>query len=264
MTTAAIHPVRRPLRTRLDRRWRQFATALCFFVFGAGGMLFGVTVFPLACLSTRDARVSRRRAQWIVQHWFRFFANLMRVVGVISWEIHGAEKLRVPGRMIIANHPTLIDVVLLIAYIPQVDCIVKDALLRNPFTCLPLRWAGYIGNSTPAQLVADCSATLKAGRSLMIFPEGTRSRPGQPLQAPHGAARVALEAGAPVLPVTIRCEPLMLDKGRPWHDVPARPGHFRIVVGEPSPVDHYLRDAPSLTIAARRLTRDWLQAFAAA
>src|SRR3546814_10079232 len=64
--------------------------------------------------------------------------------------------------------------------------------------------AGYIGDSNPTQLVADCVATLKAGHSLMIFPEGTRSRPGQPLQAPHGTARIALESGAPVLPVTIR------------------------------------------------------------
>src|SRR3546814_19561457 len=90
-----------------------------------------------------------------------------------------------------------------------------------------MHWAGYIGDSNPPQLVADCVATLKAGHSLMIFPEGTRSHPGQPLQAPHGTARIALESGAPVLPVTIRCQPLMLDKGRPWHDVPARPGPFR-------------------------------------
>src|SRR3546814_17150225 len=91
----------------------------------------------------------------------------------------------------------------------------------------------------------------------MIFPEGTRSRPGQPLQAPHGTARIALESGAPVLPVTIRCQPLMLDKGRPWHDVPSRPGHFRLDVREPSPPAAWLPEAPTLPIAARRLTHAW-------
>src|SRR3546814_9151487 len=109
----------------------------------------------------------------------------MRALGVSSWEIHGAERLKVPGQLIIANHPTLIDVVLLLGYIPQTDCIVKASLFHNPFTRLPLHWAGYIGDSNPTQLVADCVATLKAGHSLMIFPEGTRSHPGQPLQAPH-------------------------------------------------------------------------------
>lgn len=250
--------------TWLDRRWRQFATGLSFVIFGAVGLLFGMTLFPVVCLSTRDAALAKRRAQRVVQGWFWTFSRIMRTLGVISWEIHGAEKLQRPGQLIIANHPTLIDVVLLLAYIPLTDCIVKASLFRNPFTRLPLHWAGYIGDdNNPTQLVADCVATLKAGNSLMIFPEGTRSRPGQPLQAPHGTARIALESGAPVLPVTIRCEPLMLDKGRPWHDVPVRPGHFRIDVGEPYQTDAWLREAPSLTIAARRLTQAWLRDFSA-
>jgi 1-acyl-sn-glycerol-3-phosphate acyltransferase len=250
----------------LDRRWRQLATGFCFFVFGAVGLLFGLTVFPVACLTTRDPATAKRRAQWIVSRWFRAFSNLMRLVGVISWEIHGAEKLQQRGQLIIANHPTLIDVVLLIGYIPQVDCIVKEALFRNPFTRFPITWAGYISNRSgsgapPTQLVDDCAATLKAGNSLMIFPEGTRSVPGQPIHIPHGTARIALEAGVPVLPVTIRCEPIMLSKHVPWHRVPERPGHYRIVVGEAVDVSRYLREAPSTAIAARRLSQDWTQYF---
>src|SRR3546814_16316146 len=72
-----------------------------------------------------------------------------------------------------------------------------SSLFHNPFTRLPLHWAGYIGDSNPTQLVADCVATLKAGHSLMIFSEGTLSYPGPPLQAPHGTARIAIESGAP-------------------------------------------------------------------
>lgn len=250
-----------PLRGWLDRRWRQFATGLCFAVFGLGGIVFGLTLFPLACLPARDAETAKRRAQWIVHRWFWLFSHLMRVVGVISWEIHGAEKLTRSGQMIIANHPTLIDVVLLIGYIPEVDCIVKESLFRNPFTRLPISWARYISNSTPSQLVADCAATLKAGNSLLLFPEGTRSVPGQPIHIPHGTARIALESGAPVLPVTIRCEPIMLSKHVPWHRVPVRPGHFRIEVGDPVDVSGYLHDAPSMAIAARRLSRDWARHF---
>lgn len=250
----------------LDRRWRQFATGLCFAVFGIAGVLFGVTVFPLACLTTRNPATAKRRAQWIVSRWFRTFSHLMRLVGVISWEIHGAEKLRRRGQLIVANHPTLIDVVLLIGYIPEVDCIVKEALFRNPFTRFPISWAGYISNGSgsgapPTQLVEDCAATLKAGNSLMIFPEGTRTVPGQPIHIPHGTARIALEAGMPVLPVTIRCEPIMLSKHVPWHQVPERPGHYRIDVGEPYDVAHYLREAPNTAIAARRLSQDWVRYF---
>lgn len=254
------------LARAIDRRWRQFATGFCFAVFGIAGVLFGVTVFPLACLTTRDRATAKRRAQWIVWRWFHTFSHLMRIVGVIRWEIHGAEKLRRRGQLIIANHPTLIDVVLLIGYIPEVDCIVKEALFRNPFTRLPITWAGYISNGSgsgaaPTQLVDDCAATLQAGNSLMIFPEGTRTVPGEPIHIPHAAARIALAAGVPVLPVTIRCEPIMLSKHVPWHRVPERPGHFRIDVGEPVDVTHYLREAPSTAIAARRLSQDWVRYF---
>ncbi|TJY58295.1 1-acyl-sn-glycerol-3-phosphate acyltransferase [Sinimarinibacterium sp. CAU 1509] len=250
----------------LDTRWRQFATGFCFTVFGLGGIVFGLTLFPLVCLPARNRETAKRRAQWIVHRWFRLFSQLMRAVGVISWEIHGAEKLRTRGQMIIANHPTLIDVVLLIGYIPQVDCIVKQALFRNPFTRLPIQWAGYISNgggngASPTQLIDDCTATLKAGNSLLIFPEGTRSVPGRPLQIPHGTARIALESGAPILPVTITCEPIMLTKNTPWYRVPPRPGHFCITVGEPYTATHYLDNGTGMAIAARRLTRDWTHAF---
>lgn len=261
MTAATATVTRAGPAAWLDRRWRQFATGLCFLVFGLGGILFGLTLFPLVCLPARDRATAKRRAQWIISRWFRVFANLMRAVGVITWEIHGAEKLRQPGQMIIANHPTLIDVVLLIAYIPAVDCIVKEALFRNPFTRLPITWAGYVSNSTPSQLLADCVATLKAGNSLMIFPEGTRTEPGKPPRIPHGTARIALESGAPVLAVTIRCEPLMLNKQRAWHDVPARPGHYRIVVGEPYDTVHLLQETPSMAIASRRLSSQWVAYF---
>jgi len=250
------------IRRWLDRRWRQFATGLSFIVFGSVCLIFGVTLFPAVCLPARDAETAKRRAQRVVQWWFWTFSRFMRMVGVISWEIHGAEKLRVPGRLIIANHPTLIDVVLLIGYIPKVDCIVKGALFRNPFTRLPVSWAGYIGNDGDAmKLVSECVATLKAGNSLMIFPEGTRSRPGEPLQIPHATARIAVESGAPILPVTIRCTPLMLNKGRPWHDVPPRPGHFVIEVGDPYYAHEVVGDAPSTTIAARRLSHEWVRRF---
>ncbi|MFA5938390.1 MAG: lysophospholipid acyltransferase family protein [Sinimarinibacterium sp.] len=253
------------LRT-IDRRWRQFATGFCFAVFGIAGIVFGLTIFPVACLTTRDPATAKRRAQWIVSRWFHTFSRLMRRVGVISWEIHGADKLRRRGQLIVANHPTLIDVVLLIGYIPEVDCIVKEALFKNPFTRFPITWAGYISNSSgsgapPTQLVDDCAATLKTGNSLMIFPEGTRTVPGQPIHIPHGTARIALEAGVPVLPVTIRCEPIMLSKHVPWHQVPERPGHYRIDVGEPCDVTHYLREAPNTAIAARRLSQDWVRYF---
>lgn len=248
---------------RLARHWRQLRTGIAFAVFGLAGLVFTPLVLPPLCLSTRNPAQAKRRAQWVVSRWFRAFSQLMRVLGLIRWEIIGAERLLPHGQLIIANHPTLIDVVLLLGYIPRVDCIVKQALFDNPFTRQPVSWAGYISNNSSAtQLVADCAQTLRQGNSLLIFPEGTRSVPGQALHIPHAAARIALESGAPVLPVTIRCEPITLSKGRPWHAVPARTARFVLSVGEPYSPEPWLREAPNMAIAARRLSRHWETCFA--
>jgi 1-acyl-sn-glycerol-3-phosphate acyltransferase len=76
----------------------------------------------------------RRRVRTTVLKVMHWFANLMRGVGVLTYEFHGAERLGRPGQMILANHPSLIDVCFLIAFTPQVTCIVKSALWRNPVT----------------------------------------------------------------------------------------------------------------------------------
>lgn len=245
----------------LSYRWRQLATGFSFAVFGIAGLVFAPILLPLVRLGGGDKRDVRVRAQWVVSRWFRTFSHLMRLVGVIDWKIDGAEKLTSQGRMIIANHPTLIDVVLLLGYVPQVDCIVKQALFENWFTRAPVTWAGYVSNSTATQLVADCTARLQQGRSLLVFPEGTRTVPGEPMRMANAAARIALQSGAEILPVTITCEPMTLTKGLPWYRVPSRRAQLRLKVGTPYRADSFLNEAPSLTIAARRLSRHWEREF---
>lgn len=253
------HESFRATSSSIARIWRQFRTGLAFAVFGVAGAAFAPILLPLAGLSLRGADGRRVRCQWIVSVWFSAFSHLMRLLGLISWEIRGAEKLQSQGQLIIANHPTLIDVVLLLGYIRRTDCIVKSALFRNPATAVPVTWAGYVSNSSPSQLVGDCAERLKQGRSLLIFPEGTRSKPGQAIRIPHAAARIALDSGAPILPVTITCKPITLHKDIPWYDVPERRAHLTIQVGSAYLADEFLEQAPNKAIAARRLSRHWEQ-----
>jgi 1-acyl-sn-glycerol-3-phosphate acyltransferase len=244
----------------LDYGWRLFGTGLSFACFGVGGILVSLSLFPLIRLLSPDKDTTRRRVQRAMQAIFRVFVWQMTTLGVISYEVSGRERLAGRGQLIVANHPSLIDVVLLIALLPEVDCIVKQALWRNPFLRGPVAWADYIPNSGSAEeLVASAAARLRAGRSLIVFPEGTRSVPGQPLRMQRGAARIALAAAAPVLPVTIDCNPLMLSKHQPWYRVPPRPGHWRLLVGEPLPAARFNGEPEAL--AARHLTEFLLEYF---
>jgi 1-acyl-sn-glycerol-3-phosphate acyltransferase len=238
------------MRERLDQAWRVVATGLCFATFGVGGLLLGVVVFPLLRLVVRqrEARVRLARA-------------VMRATGVLSVEVLGAERLRGKGQLILANHPTLIDVVLLLSLIDGCDCVIKGALDRNPFTRGPVRAAGYVFNDGGEELLRDCVRSMRTGSNLVIFPEGTRSSRTEPMRLQRGAARVAVQGEVDITPVRIRCTPATLAKGEKWYRVPARRPHFRIEVDAPIAVQPFIATAASPGLAARHLNQHLTEYF---
>lgn len=246
---------------RLFYVWRVLATGLSFTVFGIGGVLLSLTLFPLARLLSRDTDTARRRIQFIMHLSWYAFVTFMRVMGILTWELRDGERLRRPGCLVIANHPSLLDVVFMIAFMPAVDCIVKPAIFHNAFMRWPARWAGYIPNNSSEQLIEDCAKTLRAGRSLLMFPEGTRTRPGQPVQMKRGAAQIALAADATILPVTITVVPTTLTKGEPWYHIPPRPFRVVVSVGEPLACARFLREGEPRPLAARRITEHFERHF---
>lgn len=242
------------LQQRCNHAWRVVATGMSFGVFGIGGLLLSLTLFPLLRLIAPAAVDTRHQAQRVVHLTWRSFVWFMKIAGILTWEVRGAERLAPPGRLIVANHPSLLDVVFMIALMPRVDCIVKPAVLRNPFMRGPATAAGYIPNADPERLVEDCARTLLRGNSLLMFPEGTRTQPGLPIRMKRGAAQIALAAGCETLPVTITVTPTTLTKHEPWYRVPPRPFHVTIAVGEPLPAARFLEGGISRAAAARHMT----------
>lgn len=245
---------------KLNTAWRIAATGFVFALFGIGALFISLTMFPLLRLSTLDNEVARKRIQRGMQLTFRVYMEIMRVLGILTCRVEGAERLRERGRLVVANHPTLIDVVLLVSLMPEVDCIVKRGLWRNPFLRWPVSWASYIPNSEGEELVEGCAKTLRRGHSLLVFPEGTRTVPGRPMRMQRGAAHIALAADCEILPVTITCDPPTLFKGNPWYRVPERRFHLDVVVGTPVPAAQFRREGEAPARAARRLTQ-WLLGY---
>src|SRR5450830_631977 len=130
--------------SRLSLYWRVLATGLSFVVFGVGGLLLRIVVFPLLNLMVRQPERRIAAARRVIRLAFRAYVDLMRALGVLRYEIHGLEKLERGGLLILANHPTLIDTVFLMAFVKNADCSVKGALWNNAFTRGPVRAAGYI------------------------------------------------------------------------------------------------------------------------
>ncbi len=241
---------------RLDQCWRVVATAIAFSVFGIGGVALRVIAFPLLGFCVRDRAHRIKYARLVIHHAFRAFIGLMRVLGILRYRIEGLEKLNRGGQLVLANHPTLIDVVFLISLLPNADCVVKSSLARNPFTRGPVRATNYICNDVGADLIQDCIASVKMGNSLVIFPEGTRTPVGGSMTLQRGAANIAVRGACDITPVTISCVPLSLTKGMPWWKVPPRRMYFAITVHDVIPVAPFIEHAEGeVAIAARRLTQ---------
>lgn len=246
-------------RARLSRYWRVPATGLGFALFGLGGGLLSLTVFPLLYFiplqSARRARYTRKVNAWV----FRNYVQVLRWLGLLSYEFHHVEQLRKPGQLIIANHPSLLDVVFLMG-LTDASCVVKGSLWRNPFTAMAVRAANYISNTDPG-LFNRCLETLNSGQSLIIFPEGTRTRPGEPLSFHRGPSNVALSAGVAITPVVIRCEPATLLKHQHWYEISAQPPHYTVQVMPEFPTAGFMDDGVMQSMAARQLTRALVNYF---
>lgn len=239
---------------RLGRVWRVCATGMCFSSFGVGGLVLRVVAFPLLGLLPWSSARRQRACKNVVHHAFRLFLWLMRSAGVIRYEVLHAERLRRRGLLIVANHPSLIDVVFLIALTRQTDCVVKSGLARNPFTRGAVRATGYVCNDSGAGMVDDCIASLRSGNNLVIFPEGTRTPLHGSLRLQRGAANIAVRGGFALTPVVIRCEPPMLTKGEKWYRVPPRKPRFIIDVREDVSVAEWVPSGLGDALAVRHLT----------
>ena len=257
----------------LDHAWRVTAVGMCFVVFGLATGL--VTLWLLVVIRPLPFVSSQRKCVW-VQGWFlrlsRWFVDLAQALGLMRYTIENAERLRRParpdrpgrhGQLIVANHPSLIDALFIIGHTPGVCCIVKRELLDNPFTSWLVRSAGYLANESDS-LLDDAVRVLHDGRSLLIFPEGTRNPSDLSLRFRRGAAHVAIAADTALLPVTIDFSPRAMQKGQPWYALPGRASRVRLVVHPPFDAVARARaslpdDAP-VTVLARR-TNDRLREY---
>lgn len=221
----------------IDRGWRFIGTSLLWFFFGLVGLVVSFLVLPIVCVFVKNPARHRRLTRSIIGQSFGLFVRSGCLLGLFEVRISGREYYA-PDRaqLILANHPTLIDVVILISVFPQVDCVIKEAVMRNLFMGATVTAANYISNREPTDLLGSCVERLRAGAHLLLFPEGTRTERGGPVALKPGAAEVALRARCDILPIAIVCRPPFLTKADPWYWIPETRPVFSIKMLPPIPV----------------------------
>jgi len=199
----------------IRRCWHLVAKSSAFFLFGVGGIVLAFLVFPMLRVLVHPTEKFQNAMRSFVCIAFRGHVWYMRLTGLISLRFENRHILSTArGMIVVANHPSLIDVVILIAYIPQADCIVKAKLWSNPFMRGVVS-SIYIQNSLEFDHTTELAQiSLEKGNNLVIFPEGTRSSDGSAAPLRRGGAHLALRTGHDIIPVQIIADnPAGLRKG---------------------------------------------------
>ena len=181
-----------------------------------------------------------RPALWpigLARLWARCVLAGLRVICGIVWSATGREHLPADGPALVAsNHQSAFDTMVWLLLVPRPAYVIKRELLHVPLFGALCRMAGMIvvdrsaGASAMRALLNGADRAVNERRHIIIFPEGTRVRPGMRAPLLPGIAALVARTGLPVIPVAT-------DSGRYWGRRAFRkvPGTIRLVIGAPIP-----------------------------
>ena len=199
--------------------------------------LFAWLAYPL--VPKRAGTVLGRAA---ISRIYRIFWATTELFGMLHVEPGTLELLgEEPGGLIIAaNHPTMLDALVLVAYLRRGVCIMKADLMRNQFLAAGARLARYIRNDSPRGMMRCAVECLQDGGQLVMFPEGTRTVQRPINRFRPGIAWIAQKARVPIQTVIIETDTTYLRKGWPIWRAPAFPVRIRVRLGKrfPPGTDH--------------------------
>jgi len=210
-------------------------------------MIFIPGIFLLLCLGwlpfallgrLLPSRLGQRWSRYMMMDGFRTYLDILEWCFSCRFDLSELDQLHTEGPLIIAaNHPSMLDAVLIVSRLPNAVCVMKAALVDNIFFAAPTRLAGYILNNEPLAMVLQGREALQAGAQLVIFPEGTRTENFPVDTCTASTGLIASRSGIPVQTLLIEYSTPYL--GKDWRRCrpPELPLHCRVRLGrrfEPS------------------------------
>lgn len=244
--------------------YRCFMKCFAMCIFGIGAVILAVFVFPFIRLSSKKDLDFGVQARKYVSHTFRNFLRWLQFVGVSIRNVDDIEKyFNLHNKIIVANHPSLLDFVYIMSLVPNSTCIVRGSLTRTPLRGVIKQ--AYITNTTTfEEMCVECKKITDKGCNVIIFPEGTRTpRHGQNTYK-KGAARIALYCGCNIQPIFIGgSDKYGLGKHDPfWSYNHVEPLYYDFKMLPEISIDEF-KTVPE-QIAAKRLTEKMAQVIRSA
>lgn len=190
-------------------------------------------------------------------HWAaRIWARMILLFSGIKTDVKGQANIpQYRAVILVANHQGIADILLLLAYLPiSFRFIIKKELFRIPFFGWYLKKCRYIPinrlwGRAAHQTLEDMVQVIKDGASILIFPEGTRSRDGTLGAFKRGVADLYFKTGAPVLPIAISGSFGVLKKG----SIVFYPHPVRLRIGSPVRLDYNEVSKENLLAAVEKI-----------
>ena len=205
-----------PVKNWLVYIYRCLAKMFAYVIFGAGSIVVALLIFIMRIFIHPKKRFTKV-ARVFTSCTFRGFIVFLRIFGISKLTTNDKKEFKkLSSQIVVANHPSALDIVYLIALIPNADCIVKGGLAHSVLAGV-IRQIYTVNTLGDEQMVQQARETLSNGSNLIIFPEGTRTPRHGTEPFKRGASRIALETGYDVQPVYIGgTDKYGLGKHDPW------------------------------------------------
>ena len=211
--------------------WHRVFFVLVIVQLGTMSLAWNMLAPLLSLLLPREfaSRVGRAGVSYI----YRCCWTTAEALGLMEIDSSELDVLRKePGGLIVAaNHPTMLDALLVVARLPRGVCVMKAELMRNIFLGSGARLARYIRNDVGRGMVRDAVETLREGNQLILFPEGTRTVASPVNAFKPGITLISHLARAPIQTVLIESFSPYLTKGWPLLKAPPMPVRIRVRLG---------------------------------
>lgn len=219
------------------RLWRVYENLAMALGLGAlAAICLAWLPFALLLRPLLPRRIARRLGRRAIAAGFRLYLAILQGLCACRFDLAALDALRGRGPLILAaNHPSLLDAVLIVSRLPNAVCIMKASLMDNILFGAAARLAGYVRNHPPLEMILEARDELQHGAQLVVFPEGTRTANFPIDRCLPSIGLIAGRAGVPVQILLIEFSSPYLGKAWPLFRRPSLPLRCRIRLGRAFP-----------------------------
>lgn len=215
------------MTSKIERLYRLFVFYTALFLFALGTLAYNIFCFLVCLIPGRTSRIGGFRK--LNGAMLRALFWTIQVVGICK--IHVPDPLRIKqmgASVLIANHTGLLDALLFNALFPQMTCVFKEKLTKNPCFSHALSAAGHISNAGGIDSIRTGAEEIKQGNKVLLFPEGTRREDQGDFEFKSGFALMAMRANVPVYLMAVHNPSKAYSKSQGIATPPKLPFEYRI------------------------------------